>query len=234
MAHEAWKKGGPDVTAAHLHRMPSSHFFVTGTDTDAGKTYITCLLLEALKRAGKTAAGYKPLVCGGRDDAIRLLNSSHSPEGLSLEEVNPVWLKFAAAPYVAAMMENRRFDVSQLITGFHMLAACHEHVLVEGAGGWEVPLNEFCTMADLAQRLALPIIMVVNNKLGCLNHTLLTIKNIQERGLTCAGIILNYVQDERDPASISNRMALEHFLPKVPVLAEVMHGETEIEWPLEL
>ena len=212
--------------------MPHPHFFVTGTDTDAGKTYITCLLLEALKRAGKTSAGYKPWVCGGRDDAVHLLNASHSPEGLTLEEVNPVWLKFPAAPYTAAMMENRRFDVSELITGFHSLAARHEHVLVEGAGGWEVPVNEFSTLADFAQRLALPVIMVVNNKLGCLNHTLLTVKNIQARGLTCAGIVLNHVQDERDPASISNRMVLEHFLPDVPVLTEVMHGETQIDWPL--
>jgi dethiobiotin synthetase len=211
--------------------MPT-HYFITGTDTDAGKTYVTCLLLEALKRLGKTTAGYKPLVCGSRDDAIHLLNASHSPSGLVLDEVNPVWLKIPAAPYAAAMMENRRFDATDLVTAFHALAARHEHVLVEGAGGWEVPLNEFSTMADLAQRLALPVIVVVNNKLGCLNHTLLTVKNIQARGLTCAGLILNQVQDERDPASISNRMVLQHFLPDVPVLAEIMHGETEIEWPL--
>jgi dethiobiotin synthetase len=212
--------------------MPA-HYFMTGTDTDAGKTYVTCLLLEALKRAGRTAAGYKPLCCGTRDDAVHLLNASHSPGGLDLDEVNPVWLKVPAAPYAAAMMENRRFDTSDLILGFHTLAAKHEHVLVEGAGGWEVPLNEFSTMADLAQRLALPVIVIVNNRLGCLNHTLLTVKNIQARGLTCAGLILNHVQDERDPASISNRMVLQHFLPEVPVLAEVMHGETGLDWPLD-
>lgn len=212
--------------------MPA-HYFVTGTDTDAGKTYVTCLLLEALKKLRKTAAGYKPLVCGTRDDAIHLLNASHSPDGISLDEVNPVWLKIPAAPYTAAMMENRRFDSSDLVTGFHALAARHEHVLVEGAGGWEVPLNEFSTLADLAQRLALPVIVVVNNKLGCLNHTLLTVKNIQARDMTCAGLILNHVHDERDAASISNRMVLQHFLPDVPVLAEVMHGETELEWPFD-
>lgn len=212
--------------------MPA-HYFITGTDTDAGKTYVTCLLLEALKRLGRTAAGYKPLVCGTRDDAIHLLNASHRPSGLVLDEVNPVWLKIPAAPYAAAMMENRRFDTTELITAFHALAARHDHVLVEGAGGWEVPLNEFSTMADLAQRLALPVIVVVNNKLGCLNHTLLTVKNIQARGLTCAGLVLNHVHDERDPASISNRMVLQHFLPDVPILAEVMHGETEIDWPLD-
>jgi dethiobiotin synthetase len=87
------------------------------------------------------------------------------------------------------------------------------------------------TVADYAQNLGLPVIVVVNNKLGALNHALLTVKNIQARGLECAGIILNYVRDERDPASISNRAVLASF-SKVPVLAEVMHGETEIDWPL--
>ncbi len=206
-----------------------SHYFITGTDTDAGKTYVTCLLLEALKRNGKTVAGFKPFVCGARDDAIHLANASS--EGLTVEEVNPVWFKVPAAPYAAALMENRRFELNEVIARFQEIAQRHDHVLVEGAGGWEVPLNEFSTMADFAQRLALPVIVVVNNKLGCLNHTLLTVRNIQARGLTCAGILLNYVQEERDAASISNRMVLEHFLD-VPVLAEIMHGETEIEWPL--
>ena len=191
-----------------------SHYFITGTDTDAGKTYVTCLLLEALKRTGKHAAGFKPFVCGSRDDAIHLANASR--EGLTVEEVNPVWFKVPAAPYAAALMENRRFELNDVIANFQELAQTHEHVLVEGAGGWEVPLNDFSTMAD---------------KLGCLNHTILTVRNIQARGLTCAGVILNYVKDERDAASISNRMALEHFLD-VPVLAEIMHGETEIDWPL--
>ncbi|WP_294399921.1 dethiobiotin synthase [Prosthecobacter sp.] len=206
-----------------------SHYFITGTDTDAGKTYVTCLLLEALKSSGKNVAGFKPFVCGSRDDAIHLANASS--EGLTVEEVNPVWFKVPAAPYAAALMENRRIELNDVMARFQELAQRHDHVLVEGAGGWEVPLNEFSTMADFAQRLALPVIVVVNNKLGCLNHTLLTVRNIQARGLTCAGIILNYVKEERDAASISNRMVLEHFMD-VPVLAEIMHGETEIEWPL--
>ncbi|MGV3664434.1 MAG: dethiobiotin synthase [Prosthecobacter sp.] len=205
------------------------HYFITGTDTDAGKTYVTCLLLEALKRTGRSAAGFKPFVCGGREDAVHLANASS--ETLTIDEVNPVWFKVPAAPYAAALMENRSFELNEVITGFHELTETNDHVLIEGAGGWEVPLNGFATMADFAQRLALPVIVVVNNKLGCLNHTILTVRNIQARGLTCAGIILNHVKDERDAASISNRMVLEHFLD-VPVLAEIMHGETEIEWPL--
>ncbi len=207
------------------------HYFITGTDTDSGKTYVTCLLLEALKRAGRNAAGFKPFVCGGREDAIHLLNASGGD--LTLDEINPVWLKVPAAPFAAALMENRRFELNDVLARFQDLAARFDHILVEGAGGWEVPLTEFATLADFGQRSGLPVIVVVNNHLGCLNHALLTVRNIQARGLTCAGLILNYVKDERDAASISNRMVLERFLPDVPVLAEIMHGETEIEWPLD-
>jgi len=205
------------------------HFFVTGTDTDAGKTYVTCLLLEAARRHGLSAAGYKPVSCGDRADAHALLAAS-GPEAPSLEEVNPVHLKVPAAPYVAAMMENFKLHPATMRLGLSQLAARYQSVLVEGAGGWEVPLTDSLTMADLAAEMALPVIVVVNNKLGALNHTLLTVKAISARGLTCAGLILNHVADERDPASISNRAVLEKFAG-VPVLCEVMHGETAIDWP---
>ena len=207
------------------------HYFVTGTDTDSGKTFVSCLLLQALKRAGRNVTGFKPFVCGGREDAILLANAG-SP-GVTLDQINPVWLKVPAAPFSAALMENRRFELNEVIGCFEDLASRFDNVLIEGAGGWEVPLTEFATMADFAQRLGMPVIVVVNNRLGCLNHALLTVRNIQARGMTCAGLILNYVMDERDAASISNRMVLEKFLPDIPILAEIMHGETEIEWPLE-
>lgn len=212
-----------------LNRQTDMHYFITGTDTDAGKTYVTCLLLDALKRAGRRAAGFKPFCCGDRGDAVQLLQNS--ADGLSLDQINPVWLKVPAAPYVAALMENRKIDFDAIRAAFDHLAASHETVFVEGAGGWEVPLVYGITVADFAQTLALPVILVVNNKLGALNHALLTIKNIESRGMTCAGVILNYVRDERDPASISNLAVLEAFTA-APVIAEVMHGETEIEWPL--
>lgn len=204
------------------------HYFITGTDTDAGKTYITCLLIEALRRAGHDAVGYKPFACGDRRDPLALQQASGGV--LAVEEINPVFLKVPASPYAAALLENRSVDVEAGRSGFYALAAKHAHVLVEGAGGWEVPLAGKDTLADFAVELGLPVIVVVNNRLGCLNHTLLTVRSIQQRGLKCAGIILNHAQDERDAASISNRRVLENFLD-VPVLADVMHGETEIDWP---
>lgn len=206
-----------------------AHYFITGTDTDAGKTYVTCLLLEDLRRQGRRVAGYKPFVCGVRTDAHQLLDSSS--EGLTLDEINPQWWKSPAAPFAAGLLENRPVELDLAREGFQHLTAGYADVLVEGAGGWEVPLTETETLADFAQGLQLPVIVVVNNRLGALNHTLLTVRNIQQRGLTCAGIILNYVSEERDAASISNKMVLDRFLD-VPVLAEVMHGETEMDWPL--
>lgn len=207
------------------------HYFITGTDTDAGKTYVTCLLIEALRREGKAAVGYKPLACGDRADAHALQQASENT--VTLDEVNPVYLKVPASPFAAALLENKTVDMEAARLGFHNLAARFSYILVEGAGGWEVPLTHKMSMADFAAELKLPVIVVVNNKLGCLNHTILTVKNIQARGLTCAGIILNYAHDERDLASISNRMVLQQFLD-VPVLSEIMHGESQMDWPTDL
>ncbi|MDB6140890.1 MAG: biod: dethiobiotin synthase [Verrucomicrobiaceae bacterium] len=205
------------------------HCFITGTDTHVGKTYVTGLLLEALRREGVQAVGYKPVAAGDRTDAAAILHACNEP-GLTIEEVNPLFFKAPAAPYVASLLENRPMDVAVMKEGFAHLVRKFSSVLVEGAGGWEVPLTATSTMADFAQDLALPVIVVVNNKLGALNHTILTVKNIRARGMTCAGVILNGVADERDSASISNRAMIEQFL-EVPVIAEIMHGETEMLLP---
>ena len=206
-----------------------SHYFITGTDTDAGKTYVTCLLIEALRREGRSATGYKPFACGDRIDAARIREAGGGVVGL--DEINPEHLKAPASPYTAALLEGRKLDLAAARRGFYALAAAFDSVLVEGAGGWEVPLAPGMTMADFARSLEIPVIVVVDNKLGALNHTLLTVRAIQSAGVECAGIILNYVREERDSASISNRAVLEAFTD-VPVIAEVMHGETELSWPL--
>ena len=101
-------------------------------------------------------------------------------------------------------------------------------VLVEGAGGWEVPISRDFMVGDLAARFELPVILVVNNRLGALNHTILTVNAVTGRGLRCPGIILNHVQIERHSATITNRAILEDVL-ELPVLAEITHGETDLE-----
>lgn len=204
--------------------------FVTGTGTGVGKTRVSCLLLEAARRAGVLACGYKPVVCGEREDAYLLQRASGGEDVVTLDELNPVWLKSPASPMAAGMIEGREMDVDLLMAGMRSLADRYKFLLVEGAGGWEVPVRADYSMADLAVEMGLPVVVVVDNKLGALNHTILTVKALLARGLECVGIVLNQVEDERDSASISNRAVLEAVLPGVPVLLEVMHGETEVEW----
>ncbi len=201
-------------------------YFITATDTGAGKTYVTCLLLRALRAAGREAAGFKPVCCGSRQDVLDLLDAG--APGLTPEQVNPVYFKMPLAPLAAGMLENRGFAMEPVLRAWQDLSGRFEHIMVEGCGGWEVPLTDRLTMADLAAALGLPVLVVVNNRLGALNHTLLTVRAVQGRGLRCAGIILNYVDDSRDTASISNSAVLRSLLPEVPVVAEVIHGETDI------
>jgi dethiobiotin synthetase len=196
-------------------------FFITGTDTGVGKTYVTRLILEALRNEGIDAVGYKPIACGDRDDAAILAEASG---GLELAEVNPVFLNTAVAPYVGAMLENRMVAPAECIAGFHQLAAKHARVLVEGAGGWEVPLAPNYRVSDLAADLNLPVIVVAANRLGALNHLLLTIQAIRARGLVCAGIILNQLEDEMDTAMITNKGIIED-LSGIPLLAHLIHGQ---------
>ena len=208
-------------------------YFITGTDTDSGKTYVTCLLLRALNAAGKPAVGFKPVCCGDRLDVEALL-AAGAP-GPTPDDINPIFFAQPLSPLVAGWMANVPFDFAAITTAWENLSGKHEHILVEGAGGWEVPVTVKETMADVAVALGLPVVVVVNNRLGALNHTLLTVRAVQGRGLKVAAIVLNYPHDERDSASISNPAALREIFPGIPLL-EVMHGETEIslaDFPLD-
>lgn len=210
------------VPAGHPSGMS---FFITGTDTGVGKTRVTRLLLETLREGGVDAVGYKPVACGDRDDAVVLAEASG---GLELDAVNPVFLNTPVAPYVACMLENREIDPAGLAAGFRDLATKHDKVIVEGAGGWEVPLGAGYRISDLAADLALPVVLVAGNKLGALNHIILTVKAIQTRGLTCAGIVLNQLEDEMDTAMITNKGVVED-LTGVPLLDHLIYGQDFID-----
>ncbi len=204
------------------------NLFLTGTDTDVGKTYVAALLIRALRAQGVDAVGMKPLCCGGREDAEAL----HAASGgaISLNDVNPVWLRPAAAPYTAAMIENRSIDLALIRETFARLRGAHEALIVEGVGGWLVPITRDFFVADLAAEFALPVAIVVANRLGCLNHTLLTIESIRARGLECAGLILNHTTPPDaapDLAATTNRSILED-IAGVPILAEVAYGQAEL------
>lgn len=206
--------------------------FIAGTDTNVGKTYITSLLLRSFRENGIKTFGYKPICCGDRRDAEILQADSGDA---TIDEVNPLWLKTAAAPWVAAQLENRTISPAPLIDGWKQACRKYPSVLVEGCGGWEVPITETYSMADLARDIGLPVILVVANRLGAINHSVLTANAIRASGLELTGIILNHLVDELDTASIANKKVIPQ-LCQAPLLAEVIHGQDwiDIDWPSSL
>lgn len=165
------------------------NLFITGTDTGVGKTFATAQLIRRLRADGLDTVGLKPICCGSREDA-EILRAA-ADDALELNEVNPVWLRTPAAPYTAAMIESRPVDLALIRETFQAARTRHASVLVEGVGGWLVPIERNYTVADLAREMGLPVAVVVLNRLGALNHAALTIHHLRGTGLECAGIILN-------------------------------------------
>lgn len=205
--------------------MASQNFFITGTDTGVGKTWLSCLIIRHLRARGVDAVGYKPICCGDRDDAEALAEAS---EVADIGLINPVWLKTPLAPLAAAERENRNLDRRAVLDGFEKLRSAHACVIIEGAGGLEVPISKTETMADLAVEFGAPMLVVSANRLGALNHTLLTCRAIEQRGLKCAGVILNQTEEPKsdDLAAKSNRAVLESVLPGIPIFTSVFRTET--------
>jgi len=203
------------------------NYFITGTDTGIGKTFVTALLLRGLRKTGLDAVGMKPICCGDRGDAEMLREAADFTT--SLDEVNPVWLEVPAAPYTASMVEERMIDVPAVLASYNRLRKAHRSVLVEGVGGWMVPIRQDYYVRDLAADIGLPVVVVAGNKLGAINHTLLTVQSIQASGQVCAGVILNHSEPQADLiATSTNRAILEHLLD-VPILFEIDRDQKEIE-----
>jgi dethiobiotin synthetase len=173
-------------------------FFLTGTDTGVGKTLIAAALLRVAAAQGLRSVGIKPVAAGcvERDgQAVNedaLLLQSQASVALPYREVNPVALRIAMAPHLAAAAEGVRLEIAPLARHCRSMAARgYDFLLAEGAGGWLVPLNENETMADLAAELGWPVILVVGMRLGCLNHALLSAQSIRAAGLRLAGWVAN-------------------------------------------
>ncbi|MFZ1828088.1 MAG: dethiobiotin synthase [Candidatus Competibacteraceae bacterium] len=174
-------------------------FFVTGTDTGAGKTHVTCALLQATRQLGLTTVGMKPIAAGVEDDGrngdvTQLLMASSIQPPLAL--INPFLYIPPIAPHIAAQEAGRPIDIAVIRQAFEQLQELAEVIWVEGVGGFHVPLGEQTDTTDLVQALALPVILVVGMRLGCLNHALLTAEVIQARGIRLAGWVANRI----DPA----------------------------------
>ena len=209
-------------------------FFITGTDTEIGKTAVTAGLAHAFALAGKGVAALKPVSAGqdfvdGRwlnDDVERLRAAGNL--GLLPEEVGALQLRTACAPHIAARIENEAIAREPLLHALRTVGSQADVTLVEGVGGFRVPLNDDWDTADLAVDLGLPVILVVGLRLGCINHALLSAEAIRARGLTLAAWVANTV-DERQPHVTENLQALQAGLAApclghVPRLAHADHA----------
>ena len=198
--------------------------FVTATDTGVGKTEVACALVRAARGRGLDAVGMKPAQSGAAagvpTDAERLHEASGAVE--PLEAICPVSLVAPLAPAVAARLEGRTLSLPALVDAAHALAARHEAIVVEGAGGLLVPLTEHETYADLARALGLPVLVVARAGLGTVNHTALTCEALARRGLAVAGVVLNRADGTDDPSVPHNAAEIER-LAGVRVLATLPH-----------
>lgn len=184
-----------------------SSYFVIGTDTNVGKTYVASALLRHFAAKGVKAVGMKPIASGCEpgthgiwqgqfmnDDVLALHEAGNVPAPLDL--INPYRFAPAIAPHIAADKIGVKIDLEVIARAYQSLAAMADMVIVEGAGGFFVPLNDQQMLADLAVKLNLPIILVVGMRLGCINHALLTVEAIKARGLQLAGWVANRIDPD--------------------------------------
>ncbi|OUD14587.1 dethiobiotin synthase [Thioflexithrix psekupsensis] len=180
--------------------MPHRHtYFITGTDTEIGKTTCTVALLHHFKQLRHRTAAMKPIASGcewspegwRNADAIALQHAMTEP--LSYHEVNPITLPEPIAPHLAAQLVKKSLDVATLTAHYQQIKTNANIVLIEGVGGWRVPLNDKETLADLVRSLTIPVILVVGMRLGCINHALLTAEVIAKDGCLLQGWIANYL-----------------------------------------
>jgi len=198
--------------------------FITGTDTDAGKTVISTALIDLLKQKGLRVAGMKPIASGcevtesglRNDDAMQLIK--HANVELPYEVVNPYSFQPAIAPHIAAQYVHTKIDLNFIQQQFEQIQQHCNTVVVEGAGGWLVPVNNSQTIADLAKLLKLPVVLVVGIRLGCINHALLTVEVIKQSGLPLLGWVANNVEINAQSKEIVSM--LKHKI-SAPLLGEV-------------
>ena len=209
----------------------SRAYFLTGTDTEVGKTLVAAALLRAAAAQGRRALGMKPVAAGGDEDVEALIAASTVAAPRAL--VNPYLLREPLSPHLAARHDGVAIDIGHIERCLGELRGRADFIIVEGAGGFRVPLTETTDGADLAARLGLPVILVVGLRLGCLNHALLTAQAVRARGLTLAGWVANQVDAQM--ACAEENVAMLKARLDAPLLGFVPHqGEPDAARVAEL
>lgn len=217
-------------------------YFVTGTDTEVGKTLVSGALILKLRELGRNAIGFKPVVAGTyqgqngeyiNEDIETLQVASNLPQ---TQSICPFVLDTPAAPHIVAKAHGIELNVNKLLESFTSIQNENDVVVVEGAGGLIVPLNDHESLADFAQKIDLPIILVVGMKLGCLNHALLTIEAIKTRKMKIAGWVANALAQEmsllnENIQSLQDRIDAP-FLGMIPTLPLALQKQSNSPYSL--
>lgn len=208
--------------------------FITGTDTDVGKTGICLALIEVLKRRGLRVAAMKPVASGGLSTAAGVQNRDAQlilgriNTGHDYAAVNPYVLSQPAAPLFAAKQDGVTIDSAPILESFQMMSRDADVVLVEGVGGWHIDLNDDLRMSDVVKLLNLPVLMVVGMRLGCINHALLTAEAIVADGCWLAGWIANQIDpDYRDLEATRELLAVSLAAPMLASVPYIRAGDVE-------
>jgi dethiobiotin synthetase len=217
----------------------SKAWFIAGTDTGVGKTHASCTLLHALQKTHRRVCGMKPVASGcvqtsqglRNDDALALIEASSVPHA-PYETVNPIALRDPLSPHLAARHDGTRISLDPLRSAFDALGREHEAVVVEGVGGWLVPLAPDLFASDIAKAWQLPVILVVGLRLGCLNHALLSARAIEADGCRLVGWIGNRIDPAMDAVD-ENLTSLRELLP-APCLGVLPHGVPPTQAAAEL
>ncbi|MBI3547216.1 MAG: dethiobiotin synthase [Gammaproteobacteria bacterium] len=206
-------------------------WFITGTDTGVGKTYVAKLLLQALKDRGEYALGMKPVASGcytthagmRSEDAEQLLAAGNVSADYA--DINPYAFAPACAPHIAAHASGVEIELEKILSHFRRLQQKSTWIVVEGVGGWIVPLSERLMLADMARAMQLPVILVVGLRLGCLNHSLLTVAAIRQAQVPLAGWVANLI----DPAMthVDENIAALKSTIDAPLLFSLAHRKME-------
>lgn len=224
------------------------NIFITATDTDAGKTFVACALTQALTNAGKTVAVYKPIAAGCHTVGEQLINedaellSQFGNCKQSISNVNPIAFEEAIAPHIAASNENKEISIDEITEGFSKVTSLKADInITEGAGGWRLPIYvnnnsgiataKHIFLSGFAQDTKQEVILVVNMKLGCLNHALLTYQAIIADGLQCIAWIANSASEQPMACLNENIASLTQLLP-IPKIAQLsFYNEQQMSLP---
>jgi dethiobiotin synthetase len=210
--------------------------FVTGTDTEVGKTQVSAALMGLLKQQGQRVAAMKPIASGcdmkpeglRNDDALVL--NQQANVALAYDVVNPYAFEPAIAPHIAAQQRGIVIDASVIERQFYNIQQQVDSVVVEGAGGWLVPIDTTLTMADVAIRLGLPVVLVVGIRLGCINHALLTVDAIKRSGLPFYGWVANHIVENTESAAIIETLKFRISAPCLGVVPVLSKGQVMMDY----